>query len=153
MVDENCSLTLQHIAQNILTRFNISLSKTTIDECLRELHYSFKSIHTIPIQRSDENTIRIRTSYAQSFLALEENYPDQQINFVDEVGFNVSMRSKKVGSLIGTTPVLRVPNIRSNNISVCCTMNRYDVVYKEVNNQAYNGGSFRGYIENFFLTL
>ncbi|KII63180.1 hypothetical protein RF11_07859 [Thelohanellus kitauei] len=41
-------------------------------------------------------------------------------------------------------------NIRSKNMSVCYAMNRYGMVYKEINDQAHNAESFLGYTENFF---
>ncbi|KII70625.1 hypothetical protein RF11_06980 [Thelohanellus kitauei] len=138
LVDENCGLSLKQICQNVATRFDITLSETTIHNCLGQMHYSLKAIHIIPTRRNDPNTICIRNHFAHSFLRLEENYPDEQIYFVDEVGFNVSMRIKRGRSSIGTTPILRVPNIRSRNVSVCCAMNRYGVVFKEINNRPYN---------------
>ncbi|KII62328.1 hypothetical protein RF11_15318 [Thelohanellus kitauei] len=92
---------------------------------------------------------RIRNYFDHSFLRLEENYPDEQIYFVDEFEFNVSMR--KMGrSPIGTTGILSVLNIRSKNLSVCRAMNRYGVVYKEINSRPYNTESFLRYMQNFF---
>ncbi|KII69549.1 hypothetical protein RF11_00429 [Thelohanellus kitauei] len=150
LVDENCWLSLKQICQNVATRFDITLSETTIHNCLEQMHYSLKAIHIIPTRRNDPNTICIRNQFAHSFLRLEENYPDEQIYFVYEVGFNVSMRIKRGRSSIRTTPILRVPNIRSRNVSDCFAMNRYCLVYKEINNRPYNTETFLGYIENFF---
>ncbi|KII64831.1 hypothetical protein RF11_03335 [Thelohanellus kitauei] len=50
----------------------------------------------------------------------------------------ISCNRKKGRSPIGGPLVLRVPNIRSRNISICCLMNRYAVAYKEINFGQYN---------------
>ncbi|KII61230.1 hypothetical protein RF11_11315 [Thelohanellus kitauei] len=87
---------------------------------------------------------------AHSCLRLEDNYPDEQVYFVDEVGFNISTRIKRGRLSISTTPILRVPNTCSRNVSVCCAMNRYGVVYKEIDSRSYSTETFLGYIEKFF---
>ncbi|KII71644.1 hypothetical protein RF11_04986 [Thelohanellus kitauei] len=47
LVDENCGLSLKQICQNVATRFDITLSETTIHNCLGQMHYSLKAIHII----------------------------------------------------------------------------------------------------------
>ncbi|KII74796.1 hypothetical protein RF11_03076 [Thelohanellus kitauei] len=52
------------------------------------------------------------------------------------------MRLKKGRAQIDTTTILTVPNTRSRKVSVCCAMNRYSIVYKEINTRQYQQQSF-----------
>ncbi|KII66215.1 hypothetical protein RF11_04789 [Thelohanellus kitauei] len=131
LVDENCGLSLKQIYQNVATRFDITLSKTEINNYFGQKHSSLKAIHIIPNRINDPNTICKRNPFAHSFLRIEENYPNEQIYFVDEGR-----------SSIGTPSILRVPNIRSRNVSVFCAMNRYGVVHKGINSRPYNFEAF-----------
>lgn len=107
----------------------------------------------IPVRRNIEKTIDIRYKYARTFYELEEMFSDRNIFFIDEVGFQVSMRVTKGRSLIGSTPNIRVPNIRSRNISVCCAISKYCLKFKKISITPYNTKSFLGYIEEFFKFL
>ena len=48
-------------------------------------------------------------------------------NFVDEVGFNLIMRSRRGRSLRGTRAVHIVPGLRARNIFVCCAMLKSEI--------------------------
>lgn len=74
--------------------------------------------------------------------------------FLDEVGFNVSMRVKKGRTKTGVTPQITIKNIRSKKISVCCAVTKNGVDYFEINDKPlYNSESFLGYLNNFFHFL
>jgi hypothetical protein len=70
---------------------------------------------------------------------------------LDEVGFNVSMRKGYGYSLIGTPASIRVPSIRSRNVSVCAVMCRNGVFSYKINTSAFNSLSFCGYLEDVFM--
>ncbi|KII75143.1 hypothetical protein RF11_10436 [Thelohanellus kitauei] len=91
------------------------------------MHFSLKSVRAIPEKRNDEHTILVRKAYAESFTLIEEQFPWRNIIFLDEVGFNVSMRIKKGRSLVGTTPVSNIKN---------------------VSHHPYNKNTFKDYIGN-----
>ncbi|KII60788.1 hypothetical protein RF11_02648 [Thelohanellus kitauei] len=46
-------------------------------------------------------------------------------------------------------PSFDSPKYTVNKVSVCCAMNRYCIVYKEINFRPYNTGSFLGYVDKF----
>jgi transposase len=70
----------------------------------------------------------------------------QNIIFVDEVGFNVSMRARRGRSLRGTPATHVVPSLRTRNISVCCAMNTTGILFYEAKTRAYNGAFFQEYL-------
>ncbi|KII72067.1 hypothetical protein RF11_10655 [Thelohanellus kitauei] len=74
---------------------------------------------------------------AHSFIRIDGNLSNDETYF-------------EVAEPIGTTRIPRVPNIRSRNVSVCCAINRYDIVYKEINTGTYIPESLLEYIEIFF---
>jgi hypothetical protein len=54
---------------------------------------------------------------------------ESNIVFVDEVGFNISTRAQQDISLNITWGCILVPNTIIKKISVCCTINKNDVIY------------------------
>jgi len=149
-VDDNCTITLKKLKKLVLLKFQVTICEATIHNNLKAMHYSLKMLKLIPERRNNANTIEMRKQYAIEFEKITDNYPDTNIFFIDEVGFNVSMRTNKGRAKIGKTPVLTVRNIRSKNISVCCAIARSGIFHYEINHNAYNTISFTGYISNLF---
>ncbi|KAI5151745.1 hypothetical protein ENBRE01_2355 [Enteropsectra breve] len=127
-------------------QLNIRVGLTTINRCIKSFHYTFKRIHTIPHRRNDPDVIKLRKLYAEIYLKLVSEIDDAKIFFIDEVGFNVSMRLKSGRSLRGTTPIHLVPNIRSRNISVCAAINKDGIVKYSAETRAYNSATFKDFI-------
>ena len=141
-VDADCALSLKTLADKVMDEFSISVSKSTINRILDNFNYSLKKIHLLPERRNATDNIQVRKEYALQFSALPSIYSEDQIVFIDEVGFNVSMRTSR-----GRSPAVTVvPCIRSRNISICCAMNRNGIIYFKVNNRAFNGENFIDYI-------
>jgi len=67
--------------------------------------YTLKRITPIPIKRNDLNAIDKRATYAQQFMDILAMYDETNIIFVDDVGFNVIMRSRRCRSLRETRAV------------------------------------------------
>jgi len=149
-VDENCTISIKNLQKMVLLKFDVSVCEATIYNKLKDLHYSLKMLKCVPEKRNDVNTLEIRKQYAIDFENITDNYPDTNIFFIDEVGFNVSMRINKGWSKIGETPIAKVKNVKSKNISVCCAYSRSGISFHEINVQAYNTVSFTGYISNLF---
>jgi hypothetical protein len=96
---------------------------------LKKLHYSLKCTKFIPERRNDILTIDVRYHYAVRFCEIEDSFGIDEIFFLDELGFNVSMRTRFGRSLIGTTPIETVPAIRTRNLSVCSAIRRNGVFF------------------------
>ncbi|KAF7684942.1 hypothetical protein CDIK_4309 [Cucumispora dikerogammari] len=150
IVDGNAGVTLKNISSIILREFRVNLGTTSVDRCIRQFHYSWKRMVSIPVRRNTEDTISIRHEYAVEFYNLLGVFTESEFIFIDEVGFSVSMRSRHGRSSLGTTPSVSVQNIKSKNISVCCAMTKDGIVYKKINTRAYNTLSFLGYLNELF---
>ena len=55
----------------------------------------------------------------------------KNIYFLDEVGFNVAMRTKKGRSRVRTQATHVVPGLKSKNISCCCAMSKERIFHFE----------------------
>ena len=64
------------------------------------------------------------------------------IYFIDEVGFNVSMRLSRGRSVKGSRAVKVVPSIRSRNISVCCAISREGITHYHAQTKSCNTDYF-----------
>ncbi|KII66230.1 hypothetical protein RF11_14752 [Thelohanellus kitauei] len=85
LVEENCRLSFK---ANISERFY-----TIRYYMIRNNNKQLGWINAL--ERNDPYTISIRNDFAHSFVRLEEDYSHEQIYFVYETRFNVSMRIKK----------------------------------------------------------
>jgi len=145
-VDEDCTMSLRKICLLVKERFAISISQMTVHNTLKALHYTLKCIRKVPEKRLATSNVELRKIYGDEFLIIEENFSTTKIIFIDETGFNVSMRVTKGRSLVGTTPIVMVPNLRSKNISVCCAMSRNEMLFSKVSHKSYNALKFEEFI-------
>lgn len=152
-VDENCSITLKKLCTKIEDNFNISVSHMTVERCLRDFQYSLKRVHLLPIQRNNENAINQRAEYANEFMHLLSSISESNIIFIDEAGFSISMRSRRGRSKLGSRAVQVVRGLRTRNISLCCAINKTEIIGYQTNESAYNGNSFFQFLENLFIIL
>lgn len=58
------------------------------------------------------------------------------------------MRSAYGRSLIGSASVITVPNLRSNNLSICYSMNKNGRLYYKHRNNPYNNERFLEFTNN-----
>lgn len=152
-IDDDATISLKALKRKCEEHFSISVSQTTIFKYVKGFKYSLKRIHLLPERRNDEKSITERRIYSLKFLDYQADFGDANIIFIDECGFNVSMRPSRGRSIIGTPAVLVVPQIRSRNISICCAMNRSGIVYYTSQNRAYNSNSFAIFLNNLIDTL
>jgi len=152
-VDKNCSLSMQKISNKIYDDFHIRISKPTVMKILKQFHYSLKRIHCIPERRNNQLTIDTRREYALEFVRLLNILPEEKLIFIDEVGFNVSMRTGRGRSLIGTPATLTVPSLRSRNISICCAMNKNGIICYSSQTKPFNSECFHKFIQSLMQNL
>ena len=145
-VDEDCSISLKALTLKFANTFHITISKSTIDRILYNFHYSIKRVNLLPIRRNSEDNIITKKDYAIDFIRLQATYSENDFIFIDETGFNVSMRSSYGRSFIGTPAIKNIANLRSNNISVCCAMNKLGILHYSSQNRAYNGNTFFNFL-------
>jgi hypothetical protein len=131
----------------------IVVSKSTIERTIENFKYSFKRVNNLPVRSNDEQSLNARSCYGNLFMQLMSSVDDSKFYFIDEVGFNVSMRCRRGRSLIGTRAVQNVTSLRSRNISFCCAMNKNGVFKYSSQKRAYNTESFLGFIEDVIEKL
>lgn len=151
-VDKNAAITLKMLQELVFRQYGVKYGITTIHDNIVRLDFTLKLLSPIPERRNDPQTIESRRCYAREFLRIEEEYPDENVFFLDEVGFNLSMKRRLGRSVSGTPANLTVKQIRSKNISLCC-FNKKSLFYYDVNIKPYNNESFLGYINVFFNFL
>lgn len=152
-VDKKSNVTCKMLQKLVFDKYGVKYGITTIHDNLVRLDYTLKLLTPIPEKRNDDQTIESRRIYAREFLRIEEEYPDKNVFFLDEVGFNLSMKRRLGRSVIGTPANLTVKQIRSKNISLCCCFNKESLFYYDVNIKPYNNESFLGHINAFFNFL
>jgi hypothetical protein len=91
--------------------------------------------------------MELRHTYSWEFLSLLPRKDGQSIFFLDEVGFNVSMRSTRGRALKGQRAIHVVPNLRTRNISICCTMSKCGTFFYKKQIRPFNSESFGEYID------
>lgn len=145
-IDDDCSISLELLRDNLKNDFNIDVCTMTIHRYIKSFNYTVKKTTLIPIKRNDERAINAREEYANAFFNLLSDLDESRLYFVDEVGFNVTMRCRHGRSLRGTNAVQVVPGLRSRNISVCCAITKHGVAIYNAQTTAYNTFTFTSFI-------
>ncbi|KAI5151528.1 hypothetical protein ENBRE01_2198 [Enteropsectra breve] len=152
-VDEDCGLTLKTLAERCYSELGINVNPSTINRALKSFNYSFKRTHLIPERRNDNQVILKRAEYAVEFMAKLSSMSDENIYYIGDVGFNVSMRTRGGRSLRGTTPIDIVPGLRTRNVSVCCAMNKSGILLYKPQTRAYNSEYLYNFLEELLASI
>ncbi|KRH91812.1 hypothetical protein M153_236760002, partial [Pseudoloma neurophilia] len=67
--------------------------------------------------------------YANTFLRLISEDDGNNCFFIDEVGFQLSIRRTRGISLIGTRATTTVPGLRSNDINACAIISKHEILH------------------------
>jgi transposase len=146
-ISEDCSVTLEQIRLKLIKEFSVSVSISTINRAITGLNFSLKRTSLIPVRRNNESTVELRYNYASEFLSLLAQSDGENIFFLDEVGFCVSMRMKRGRAPKGKKAVHVVSNLRTRNISICCTISKNGTFYYKKQEFPFNNVHFKDYIK------
>ncbi|XP_049280587.1 uncharacterized protein LOC125762482 isoform X2 [Anopheles funestus] len=152
-INDDCTVTLKSLQQKLMQEHGVRVSTTTIAREIKGFNYSLKMLKLIPERRNTPTTIEDRKMYATQFYDVAREIPDSGLVYLDEVGFNVSMRTLKGRSRKGTPATVTVPQLRTRNISIICAMNRYGVLHYTVHTRSVNRELFVQFIEELKSTL
>ncbi|KAF7685661.1 hypothetical protein CDIK_3590, partial [Cucumispora dikerogammari] len=141
-VDLECTKTLRETVKWIKEKFDVVVSRSTVDWALSEFHYTLKCVTIVPERKNCQSTIDARISYAAEYRILEVNNDDKNFIFIDEVGFAVVTRPSRGRSRVGESAFLNVPADRSQNILVVAAMTKYGMLYHKIYERAVNGNDF-----------
>ena len=146
-VDEDCTVSTEAIIQEVLKRFGKKVSRSTINQYLRNFHYTLKRVTFIPERRNTPEVIEKRYDYMIKFMEIYSNR--NKIFFVDETGIQVFSRRSYGRSIKGNRANKMIRQIRSKNYSICSAINCESLYLYQIQNKAYNTDDF----EEFLLKL
>jgi len=149
MIASDCSTTLNAVKRKLELSLETSASLSTIFRAIENFSFSLKRVNYVPEARNSPVNIERRYSYANEFLSLNED----DCYFLDEAGFNCSMRQSYGRSLIGVPARKTVRSIRSQNFSVCASICKTKILKFEIIRGAYNGNSFQSFVSGFLAYL
>jgi transposase len=158
-LDEDCSLTGQQIKQRLYRTFDVQVSVSTILKVPKEYQYSFKRTSIQPERRNCPETLekRIRYDHIVNF-----RYANQLIElipyrerfiFLDETGFQLSIRKKSGWSPEGTKAVTVVRSLRTTNYSLAAAMSQSGIAHYNCLNVAYNKMRFEEFVISLTIKL
>ena len=124
-IDDEVSITLETLKNKISQHFDLTLSKSTINNMIDAFNYSFKRVVLVPAARNKPENIAKRFEYAGIFTQI----PQDSLIFLDECGISCSIRKSHGRSLRGTTPRKTVRSIRSKNISISAAITKNRVYF------------------------
>lgn len=145
-IDQDCAISLKEIKARCMLTFNLNVSIATLHRYVQGFNYSFKRISLLPAQRNSDPNIEKRREYAEEFYHLLSTIDNNKFIFIDEVGFNISMRQNYGRSMIGTRAIKIVPGLRNKNFSVCCAISKETILDFKIQKMAYNTEYFTDFI-------
>jgi len=153
-IDEDCGITLKSIQQRCQSQLNINVSIASLHRAINNFNYSFKRTSLVPEKRNDPDVILQRKQYVIELNRLTRHIKiNYKLFFIDEAGFNVSMRTFGGRSMRGTCAVHVVPGFGSRNISLCAAMSSEGLVKYKTQTVAYNTSSFYTFVEELLIHL
>jgi transposase len=133
--------------------FGLRVHKSTIDRAIDDFNYTLKRTLSIPERRNDPKKLGNQVFICILFPPFSLRAGWWQYLFLDEVGFNVSMRRKRGRSLSGERATMTVSTIRSRNISVCCAMSKSGAFFYKKQDKAFNTESFSLFLDDFLAKI
>jgi transposase len=106
-VDQDCTLPLKLVAQKASKVFNTTIGRKTVQRCLSAFHYTLKCTSIVPERRNCPSTLQKHMDFVSEIVGLDPNI----LVFIDEVGFNYTMRVGHGQPLSGERANVRVPTI------------------------------------------
>ncbi|KRH93264.1 putative transposase [Pseudoloma neurophilia] len=88
--------------------------------------------------------------YANTFLRLISEDDGNNCFFIDEVGFQLSIRRTRGRSLIGICATTTVQGLRSNNINACAIISKHGILHYKLERTAYNTTKFSEFLNEVF---
>lgn len=126
-LDKNAALTLKELKLLVLDHFQINVSQSTIENYIKSFHYSFKRIQKIAYTVTTPSSEQHRKDHSLWFLRMYNS--NRFIIYLDEVGFQVSMRRHYGRSPVGVRAQKVVKSIKTRNISVIAWMTSGSLYY------------------------
>lgn len=145
-LDINATLTLKELQKLIEIEFEIRVCTSTIDKYIKSFHFSFKRVQKIAHSVTTPENLQQRKEHSIWFL--RQYNSGRLIIYLDEVGFQVSMRRHYGRSKKGVRAQKVVKSIKTRNISVIAGMTSTSLYYYKVLETPGNSVNFVEYIND-----
>lgn len=143
-LDKDATKTLKELQDLVEVRFQIHISISTLENYIRSFHYSFKRIQKIAYAVTTPSNTQQKKEHSAWFLRMYGS--NRFILYLDEVGFQVSMRRHYGRSLVGTRAQKVIKSIKTRNISVIAGMTSSSLYYYRILDTPGNSTNFLDYI-------
>lgn len=147
MVNDDCTLPLRQIAQNLWVEKGIKCCIKTVNRALQQFHFTLKRVRRYPVKRNNPEAINQRYIYVMNYLNMLKTMKEENIFFIDEAEFSLSMRGTHGQAPRGNRAIKIVPGIRTKNISICAAMNISGIQLYEVQQNSYNSSKFTEFLK------
>jgi len=150
-INENCSLTLKELRMKILDEFAISISEPTISKYIQGFNFSMKRLNLIAQAAVTPELQAARREYSSWMLHCHNE--GRNVIFIDETGFQITMRRFHGRSQIGTRAISIVPALRTRNKTVIAAFSRVGLLLYHVLERAGNRVNFNEFISELCVVL
>lgn len=150
-VDRDCTVTSNELVRKCQDIFNKNVSRSTINRCLKDFHYTLKNVRLIPERRNSEDVIEQRYNYAIRFLEMVTH--PERLFFLDETGIQIFSRVSRGRAPAGIHARKEVRQVRSQNVSICACMTNEEIVFFDKLDKAYNSEKFTDFLTRFIQVL
>uniref|UniRef100_A0AAG5DWX4 Tc1-like transposase DDE domain-containing protein n=1 Tax=Anopheles atroparvus TaxID=41427 RepID=A0AAG5DWX4_ANOAO len=142
--NEDCTVSFRKLAQKLREVHGVEVSVATVSRAIRGFNYTIKQVAKVPEQSVTQAALSERRAYADSFVNLPNDFGDDQIFYINEVGFNVSIRK---GRSLRGQQTSRVPAVRSHNFSIACAMSKKGITHFMLRNRSINKDVFLEFLD------
>ena len=113
-IEEDSTISLKQMKNKLFAEFHVTVSTTTIGNCLEGQMYTLKQVHKIPVTMNSQGNKIKRSEYVEQLNEYVSS--GHQIVWMDETNFNLFCRRNKGRSRVGNRAILTLPAARGQNI-------------------------------------
>lgn len=155
LLDEDCTLTLGIIKQQLEERFDLNVSIGTIwNHIVKNIGFTLKRTKPVEVRRNDPRTLEKRKDFIVDLAKKGAIYTDNCI-FIDEAGFNANLIRGQGWSKKGEESVVTTRTKRALNLSILAAISFHGVERFEA--KIVKGGTtgriFAEFIQNLINML
>lgn len=150
-IDENPTRSLEELKQDLLDLRGKAVSTETVRRYTVGFHYSLKRVQFIAAAADTEELWNRRTEYSEWFLG--SDWKLGSVVFLDETGFNISMRRTRGRSLVSSPARVTVPFLKSRNITVIAAVNCFSLLHYKILDHPANAATFEEFLHELVEKL
>jgi transposase len=147
---KDCALTLRELQAKVHRIYRLLISLTTISSYISAFNLTLKRVHTIAAASTTPERLEARKKYCEWFLEASDS---RNIIYLDETGFQISMRRQYGRAPAGQRAVQVVPAIKTTNRTVMAAMSKEGLIYYKGLEGPGDRVRMLQYLEELFVAL